>query len=92
MSTRMTPGLTDLYVLLPESVDGQTLPHGLGVEVKAKGGTLRPAQAEFARLCGDAGVMHLVGGLDVVLAYLQQAGYIREYPGQYRTHTKGRDT
>jgi len=52
--------------------------HGLWIEVKAAGGRLRPQQAEFASLCGGAGIPHLVGGLDVVLAYLQQHGYIKE--------------
>jgi hypothetical protein len=46
--------------------------------VKAKGGRLRPEQAEFARLCEDAHVKHIVGGLDEVLAYLQAHGYIKE--------------
>ena len=89
MGTGQTPGIPDLYVLLPEApapvfVDecrwaSSVKPaHGLWIEVKADGGRLRPQQAEFARLCGGAGCPHLVGGLDVVLSYLQQHGYIRE--------------
>jgi hypothetical protein len=91
MGTGQTPGIPDLYVLLPASpslsvFDVPVKPaHGLWVEVKAKGGRLRPQQAEFATLCGGAGVPHLVGGLDVVLAYLQEHGYIKEAAHYRRT-------
>jgi hypothetical protein len=80
--TGQTPGIPDLYVLLPESpFPTLASAHGLWIECKAKGGRLRPAQAEFAQLCGEAGIPHLVGGLDEVLAYLQQHGYVREVRG-----------
>ncbi len=83
MGTGQTAGIPDLYVLLPDSPVGglpgrmQRCAHGLWIEVKAAGGRLRPQQAEFATLCGGAGIPHLVGGLDVVLAYLQQHGYLK---------------
>jgi hypothetical protein len=88
--TGQTPGIPDLYVLLPASPvvlqGGRAAygPHGLWIEVKAKGGRLRPEQAAFQARCVDAGIPHLVGGLDDVLAYLFTHGYIREYPAQYR--------
>jgi hypothetical protein len=81
--TGQTPGIPDLYVLLPDSPVGglqgrmQRCAHGLWIEVKAKGGRLRPAQADFAQFCGDAGIPHLVGGLDDVLAYLAEHGYVK---------------
>jgi hypothetical protein len=93
MGTGQTPGIPDLYVLLPDSPwhrtpegggfatygsKAQTCAHGLWIECKAAGGRLRPQQAEFERLCGGAGIPHLVGDLDVVLAYLAQHGYIKE--------------
>ena len=85
MGTGQTPGIPDLYVLLPDAPqstlrceDEQIKAHGLWIEVKADGGKLRPQQAEFARLCGGAGCPHLVGGLDVVLSYLMQHGYMKE--------------
>lgn len=81
--TGQTPGIPDLYVLLPVSPMHHAA-HGLWIEVKAKGGKLRPHQIDFMWRCGQAGIPHLVGGLDDVLAYLQARGYIREYPAQYR--------
>jgi hypothetical protein len=81
MGTGQTEGIPDLYVLLPAKAKGEsgwTQAHGLWIEVKAAGGRLRPQQAEFATLCGSAGVPHLVGGLEVVLAYLEQHGYLKE--------------
>lgn len=92
MGTGQTAGIPDLYVLLPNAPWRPTPEsggfatyglkshgaHGLWIEVKAKGGRLRPQQAEFARLCHDAGHPHLVGGLDEVLAYLQERGYVKE--------------
>lgn len=93
MTTRQTPGLPDLCVHLPDAPKGRVpdmdrwvagvelspcAAHQLWIEVKAQGGRLRPAQAGFRDFCRLAGVPHLVGGLDVVLAYLQQQGYLRE--------------
>jgi hypothetical protein len=49
----------------------------LCVEVKASGGRLRPEQVAFRQACGEADVAHLVGGLDAVIAWLVDRGYIR---------------
>jgi len=98
--TMQTPGIPDLYVLLPDAPwrttpdsggfatagsKSQTCAHGLWVEVKATGGRLRPAQAEFARLCVQAGCPHVVGGVDAVLTYLQDHGYVKETAHYRRT-------
>ncbi len=40
------------------------------VEVKAEGGWLRKEQSEFLALCIAAGVEHIVGDLDAVIAWL----------------------
>jgi hypothetical protein len=74
--TGQTAGIPDMFAFLP--LRGGVGPSAVWIEVKAKGGRLRPEQAEFAALCAGAGIPHLVGGLDVVLAYLQQHGYVRE--------------
>lgn len=71
------PGWLESTALMPG-------PHWLWVEVKATGGRLRPEQADFARRCEETGIAHLVGGLDVVLAYLAEHGYIREHPALHR--------
>jgi len=48
----------------------------LMVEVKARGGQLRPAQVRFRAMCQAAGVDHVAGGLDEVIAWLQTAGIL----------------
>jgi hypothetical protein len=74
--TGQTAGIPDLFTFLPMR-DGVG-PRALWIEVKSTGGRLRPEQAEFRDLCHGAGGAHIVGGLDDVLAYLQQWGYVRE--------------
>lgn len=70
--TGQTPGIPDLCCFLPRR---GTMRLQLWIEVKAAGGRLRPAQADFQALCREAGQAHLVGGLDAVLAWLAGAGY-----------------
>lgn len=48
----------------------------LFVEAKATGGRLRPEQAELRDLCRRAGIAHVVGGLDAVIAWLVAHGYL----------------
>lgn len=74
--TMQTPGVPDLvaFVLVRDRPKPRRL---LWVEVKAEGGYLRPEQAEFASLCDAAGVAHVVGGLDAVLARLVSWGVVR---------------
>lgn len=92
--TGQTPGIADLLVFLPKApravpslperlADGSTVirtkpAHQLWVECKAAGGRLSPEQRSFRDFCALAGVPHLVGGLDDVLAYLVQHGYVTE--------------
>lgn len=82
--TGQTAGIPDLLVFLPDApnvnYDAGTgsLAHQLWVECKAKGGRLRPEQADFRARCQAVGIPHVVGGLDEVLAYLRAHGYIRE--------------
>lgn len=83
MTTRMTPGIPDLLVMFPVSRTGHPR-HQLWIECKAVGGRLSETQKGFRDFCLMAGIPHLVGGLDVVLAYLQAKGYIREAAALYR--------
>lgn len=73
--TRQTPGIPDLYVHIPYV--GSDASEHFWVEVKAKGGKLRPEQAAFMVLCHDAGMRHIVGGLDEVLAFLRAGGWVK---------------
>ena len=75
--TGIAIGLPDLLAFLPES--RTTTPrHLLWVEVKSRTGRLSEAQKGFRDVCALAGVPHLVGGLDEVLAYLLERGYLTE--------------
>ena len=74
--TMQTPGIPDLCAHLPISASNCRA-HQLWVECKAKGGRLSEAQKSFRDFCVLAGEPHLVGGLDVVLQYLTERGYLR---------------
>lgn len=75
--TMQTPGIGDLYCLLPAPKFCDGAPCGLWIEVKAPGGRLRPAQQEFRDACQAAGVPHVVGQLDTVIAWLVERGFIK---------------
>lgn len=89
--TMQTPGIPDLYVMLPGlAVSRQSMKElllrvpvipgePLWIEVKAKSGRLRPAQVEFQQHCERMGHAHIVGGLDAVIAWLLERGFIREH-------------
>lgn len=74
--TGQTPGLPDLLAFVPVGEDETRNWTLLWIEVKAKGGRLRPEQMLFRAQCHDAGVEHLVGDLDVVIAWLMRVGLL----------------
>lgn len=73
--TMQTPGLPDVLAFMPPRE-----PHLwrlLVWEAKAPGGRLRPEQAIFRELCQFAGIHHVVGDLDALIAWLLEHGYLR---------------
>ena len=81
--TMQSPGLPDLLAFLPRA--GGLL----CIEVKAKGGRLRPEQETFRNAClaceAPWQVHHVVGGLDAVIAYLIALGLLKpEQVAAYR--------
>lgn len=77
--TCQTPGLGDLYVILPAR-DGKWAdkpPQPLWIEMKRRGGRVRPEQKLFAERCRAAGVAHVTGTCDDVIAYLVQGGWLK---------------
>jgi hypothetical protein len=74
-STRQTPGLADLEAFLPAR-EGRP-PRLLKVEVKAAAGRLSPEQRAYRDQCRLAGIAHVHGTLDAVIAWLHGAGYVR---------------
>jgi hypothetical protein len=73
--TMQTPGLADLLAFLP--VRPHMRERQLWIECKARDGRLSPAQVEFRERCLAAGVAHVVGALDDVIAWLTAEGYLR---------------
>lgn len=69
--TMQTPGLGDLYILLPR---------GLGDvwhETKTPTGRTRKAQLEFAAECKEADVPYVKGGADEAWAFLERVGLVQ---------------
>ena len=79
--TNQAPGLPDLLSFLPVPDGGRVL---LVVEVKAPGGRLRPDQVRFRDCCRAAGIHHITGGIDAVIAWLLEHGYLK--PDQVAFH------
>jgi len=74
-----TPGIPDLCVFLPGPPGSPPPAYTLlFIECKRAGGRLRPAQTIFRDYCEAAGVAHLTGGLDAVLAWLTRGGWVRQ--------------
>jgi hypothetical protein len=69
--------LPDVLAFMPARL-GHEVEQLLVVEVKAKGGRLRPEQVTFAEHCHRAGIPHIIGGLDSVFRWLVDQGYLRE--------------
>jgi hypothetical protein len=79
--TNQSPGLPDVLAFLPK---GGGL---LCVEVKAKGGRLRPEQETYRNAClaceAPWQVHHVVGGQDAVIAYLIGVGLLHAHQVPY---------
>ena len=63
--TMQTPGIADLEVW----VHDQDTTELLKIEVKAKNGRMRPEQVTYREHCQRAGIAHITGGLDEVIAW-----------------------
>lgn len=74
--TMMAIGLPDIWVILPPLRDGRR-PQALWIEMKRQGGRVRPEQKVFAERCQAAGVAHVTGTCDDVIAYLVQGGWLK---------------
>ena len=74
--TMQTEGIPDLMAFLPARRFTDERPAFLFIECKASGGHLRPEQRVFQEQCDAAKIRHLVGGLDAVIAWLIQTGYV----------------
>jgi len=73
--TRQTPGIPDLEAFLPLRA-GDDRRVFLKIEVKRPGEKLRPEQDAYRELCEAAGVAHLWGDLDDVIAWLLAHNYL----------------
>lgn len=91
--TMQTPGIPDVEAWLPQppasaglAIDWSAVRKSFGVthaprllkwEVKAAGGTMSPAQREYQALCVAAGVAHVCGDVDTLIAWLIQERYLK---------------
>ncbi len=78
--TRQTEGLGDLAVYLPPPPRIRDLGRSwvfVWIECKGRGGTLSAEQVRFREINQRARVPHLVGGLDAMLAFLQEGGWVK---------------
>lgn len=78
--TRQTPGLGDLFCVLPMPRTSPPSPFGctpLWIEVKAPNGRPSEAQKIFRLDCQRAGLHHVLGGVDAVIAFLAEGGWVR---------------
>lgn len=86
--TMQTEGYPDLTVFLPVTPTASSCL--LFIEVKAGRGRLRPEQQAFQLHCQAAGVAHVVGDYNTVVAWLIEHGYLkREQVPHYRLSAEG---
>jgi hypothetical protein len=76
--TCQTPGVPDLWVFLPPArMAAHEERTGLWIEVKAPGGRRSPDQTAFAIRCAAAHVPYVCGGVDELVAWLIDRGWIK---------------
>ena len=86
MGTQQGKGVADLLAVLPPARSNPAAASVfLVVEVKALGGRLRPDQVRFRDCCLAAGIAHVTGGVDAVIAWLLEHHYLaRDQVAHYR--------
>lgn len=78
--TCQTPGLPDLYAFLPApplALPALRRRTALWIEAKAAGGRATDAQRAFAIECHASHVAHVLGGVDEVIHWLIEQGYLK---------------
>jgi len=80
--TRQTPGIADLYVILPPAPTTYPQPDSpavpVWIEVKGRNGTLSPDQVAFREHCQRTRHAHIVGGVDEFIDTLTTGGWLRD--------------
>ena len=76
--TMQSAGIPDLEVFLPKRarVANMRTCRVWKIEVKTGRATMTKAQRDYAELCLKAGIAHIVGDLDTVIAWLVAEGYL----------------
>lgn len=75
--TRQTPGIADVYALLPSPGYRPAPGSALWWECKAADGRLSPDQQRFRDACLGANVPHVVGTCNDLIAWLIRGGWLR---------------
>lgn len=73
--TRQTPGIPDVLAFVPCVLTASVVQ--LWVECKAPGGRASVEQQQFRARCDQAGVAHVMGGLEELTAWLIERGIVR---------------
>jgi len=74
MGTRQTPGIPDIYAILPHVHGDVGDKVGMWIECKASGGRPSPEQRQFALAVVQTGTPYVMGDLDDIIALLIQMG------------------
>ena len=72
--TGQTPGIPDIYAILP-TMGVKQWRHAMWIEVKRQGGRTRPEQLEFEEHTRDIGIAYFRGTADGFTAYLRELGF-----------------
>jgi hypothetical protein len=76
--TMQTAGAPDVIAFMRSASMWPHLERHLLIwEAKAPKGRLRPEQADFQDCCHRAAISHVVGGLDELIRWLTEYGYLR---------------
>jgi hypothetical protein len=73
--TRQTPGIPDVLAFVPCAA--RSTIEQIWVECKAPGGRPTREQLEFRARCAQAGIAHIMGGLEELTAWLIERGIVR---------------
>ena len=75
--TMQSPGVPDVIGFVPVRTETPDRWVFVFIECKGRGGRLRPSQIVFRDLCKFAGIPHVVGNLDAVIAWLIERGALK---------------
>lgn len=91
-ASQQTPGIPDIYAVVPAKAGDTRMAIGLWIEAKrARLGRVSPAQRHFEACCALASQVHLIGELAIVEAWAEREGLLRVLTsGGWEINLRGR--